>query len=379
MKKQLLAGTALVAAAMLVAGGAMAQDKMKKPKMMKPSISVGGFVEQRVYGILDREQTARAAAGAAQTSTELDTSAIDVRSDTEIVFRGSATLDSGVKISALVEVEGAASKDGVGIDESWLAISGSFGKISLGAEDNAADQMTTRMWGSFATDVGESTSIDATGYVPSVHSGGPTIIQHPHMGRMGDANMLSYISPKFGGFQIGMSYIPEQTEGSGKTPVVEGAGGNEHDGVAGAVTYGGKFGEVGISLGAAYTAMQGSAGTGNDDYAAWGIAGSLDFGGGFRVAAGYKRTDEANSGLAGHIVTGGVRYVQGANQFSLGGNIGEYDDNSGELRAGVASYARGMGPGVKIHLNLVFTDSTSNDGLKESRGVTGVTGIKVSF
>ena len=39
MKKQLLAGTAFVAAAMLVAGGAMAQDKMKK-KMMKPSISV---------------------------------------------------------------------------------------------------------------------------------------------------------------------------------------------------------------------------------------------------------------------------------------------------------------------------------------------------
>ena len=46
MKKQLLAGTAIVAAAMFVAGGAMAQDK----KMMKPSISVNGYWESRRWG-----------------------------------------------------------------------------------------------------------------------------------------------------------------------------------------------------------------------------------------------------------------------------------------------------------------------------------------
>ena len=51
MKKQLLAGTALVTAAMFAAGGATAQDKMKK--MMKPSISVNGSFESVVGGILD--------------------------------------------------------------------------------------------------------------------------------------------------------------------------------------------------------------------------------------------------------------------------------------------------------------------------------------
>ena len=51
MKKQLLAGTAIVAATMFVAGGAMAQDK----KMMKPSISVNGYYEAVVGGILDED------------------------------------------------------------------------------------------------------------------------------------------------------------------------------------------------------------------------------------------------------------------------------------------------------------------------------------
>ena len=82
MKKQLLAGTAFVAAAMLVAGGAMAQDKMKK-KMMKPSISVNGYSEAVVGGILDESLGVG----------ESDTSALDVRTDAEIHFNGRATLD----------------------------------------------------------------------------------------------------------------------------------------------------------------------------------------------------------------------------------------------------------------------------------------------
>ncbi len=68
MKKQLLAGTAFVAAAMLVAGGAMAQDKMKK-KMMKPSISVNGYYEAVVGGILD-EDPGRAARRTPPRSTQ---------------------------------------------------------------------------------------------------------------------------------------------------------------------------------------------------------------------------------------------------------------------------------------------------------------------
>ena len=48
MRKQLMAGTALVAATML-AGGALAADK----KMMKLSISVNGYHEQMLSAVLE--------------------------------------------------------------------------------------------------------------------------------------------------------------------------------------------------------------------------------------------------------------------------------------------------------------------------------------
>ena len=92
MRTHLMAGTALVAATML-AGGALAADK----KMMKPSISVGGFHQQVISGIADRSQKVNWRYTAADDSvtrgsinTEADTSAIDVRGNTEIHFNGRA-------------------------------------------------------------------------------------------------------------------------------------------------------------------------------------------------------------------------------------------------------------------------------------------------
>ena len=89
MKKQLLAGTAIVAASVLIAGGAVAADK----KMMKPSISVNGYYEGVVGGILDEDMGA-------------DTSALDTRTDAEIHFNGRGSLDNGMKLHARVELEG---------------------------------------------------------------------------------------------------------------------------------------------------------------------------------------------------------------------------------------------------------------------------------
>ena len=92
VKKQLMAGTALVAATMFIAGGAVAAEK----KMMKPSISVNGYYEAVVGGILDEDLGAGSS----------DTSALDTRTDAEIHFNGRATLDDGMKIHARVELEG---------------------------------------------------------------------------------------------------------------------------------------------------------------------------------------------------------------------------------------------------------------------------------
>ena len=161
MRKHLMAGTALAAATMLVAGGALAADK----KMMKPSISVNGYYEGVVGGILDDSQetkftympmadgTGTAPDGFADSiaagdlppmkrDDKADTSALDQRNDGEIHFNGRATLDSGMKIHMRAELEiqsnhqpGTADDDF--IDEYFLSVSGSFGRIILGGTGGA--------------------------------------------------------------------------------------------------------------------------------------------------------------------------------------------------------------------------------------------------
>ena len=164
MRKQLMAGTALVAATMLAAGGAVAADK----KTIKSSISVNGYYEGVVGGILDEDIThvvtgedVRDDPVRKSTDVGTDTSALDTRTDAEVHFNGRATLDSGVKIHARWELEGQFNHNASDpIDEYFLSVSGSFGQIILGGTEGAAVKMLTGFTGSWATGVGENLSFD---------------------------------------------------------------------------------------------------------------------------------------------------------------------------------------------------------------------------
>ena len=140
--------TSAVAAAALLASGSLAADK----KSMKPSISVNGYYEGVVGAILDEE-------------TDGDTTALDTRTDAEIHFNGRGTLENGMKIHARVELEGqnnhsAANAGGDPIDEYFLSVSGTFGRIILGGTGGAPVKMLTGLSGSWATGVGETLSFD---------------------------------------------------------------------------------------------------------------------------------------------------------------------------------------------------------------------------
>ena len=361
MKKQLMAGTALVAATMFIAGGAVAAEK----KMMKPSISVNGSVEALVGGILDEDMGE-------------DTSAIDVRYDSEIHFNGRATLDSGVKIHARTELEGKYGTDGR-IDEYFLSLSGSFGNIILGGTGGAPVKMLTGLSGSWATGVGDTHAFDSDNWVGSVAGRGTfPVIQHSRLDT-GDAVKATYISPKFGGFQVGLTYSPsfgndDPADGNVRVDAV----GIAHDGIEGAVSYGGKFGDVGFGVGAGMTAYQGPNDGGSGDTSDWLVAGRLDFGGGFRVAIAHKRTTNDDESTQGQLTDAGVRYVAGANQFSLVGSVGEMDEGGASYTAVTGSYARALGPGVKLHINLIWNES-DDGGASENGGLAAVSGVKVVF
>ena len=367
MRKQLLAGTAIAAASALIAGGAVAAEKKK---MMKPSVSVNGYYEGVVGGILDED-------------TATDTTALDTRTDAEIHFNGRGSLDNGMKIHARVELEGqnhhshAAPLHGDPIDEYFVTVSGSFGSITLGGTGGAPVKMLTGMSGSWATGVGENLSFD-DGWVPSVRGGGGGTFHRISHSRLdtGDGEKMTYISPKFGGFQVGMTYSPNRVNNDDNS---RNNTNQAHDGLEGAVSYGGKFGDVGFAVGAGMTAYQGGDAGSPQDLSDWLVAVRLDFGGGFRVSAAHKRTTDDNEATQAVLTDVGVRFVSGANQFSLTGMHGEMDQGSASHTKVMGSYARALGAGTKVHLNLLWNESESPDGTAQNTGIAGIVGVRVGF
>ncbi|MDD9993367.1 MAG: porin [Rhodospirillales bacterium] len=374
MQRHLLYGTSLVAAAMLAAGGAVAQDK----KMMKLSISINGGFDALIGTVLDEEWSR---GGSDQTP---DTTGGDVKTDAEIHFNGRATTDNGMKIHARVELEGqndtTFTNDGSKadpIDEYFLSVSGSFGQIILGGTGGAPVKMLTGLSGSWATGVGETLSFDVNSWVPSA-AGGPThyYLQHSRLDT-GDNEKVTYISPKLAGFQIGASYGPlghnSDGDSNGRNKLD-----SHHDGFEVAASYGGKFGDVGFGIGAGMTSYQGADGKAEDDRSDWLVAGRLDFGGGFRVAAAHKQVTNESKAQQSQLTDVGVRYIAGANSFSLTGVMGEMDNDDRSYTAVMGSYARAMGPGVKWHLNLIHTESQADNG-DENTGLILVSGLRVKF
>ena len=369
MKKQLMAGTALIAATMLVAGGAVAADK----KMMKPSITVNGSFDALVGGILSEEQKD----GGADVAK--DTSAIDVRSDSEVHFNGRATLENGIKVHMRTELEGQQGS-GERIDEYFLSVSGSFGQIILGGTGGAAIKMLTGFSGSWATGVGETLAYDSAAWTPAA-AGLPLHTVRNVRLQDHDANKATYISPKFGGFQIGLTYSPNDVndDDSGRINAED----VRHNGLEGAVSYSGKFGDVGFGVGAAMSAYQGATKKADvDDQSDWAVAGRIDFGGGIRLSAAHKQTTDDADADQGQVTDLGARFVTGANSFSLVGSMGEMEESGAQYTAIMGSYARGLGPGAKAHFNLIWNQSDngmSGAAKKENTGTALVTGIKVSF
>ena len=134
------------------------------------------------------------------------------QSDSEIFFKGSLEADNGLTFSVKVELEGNNSDGATAIDESQLTVGGSFGKVTLGAEDPAS---TLMHYGGL--DVGVSLNCGDThkwigGLAGCSHNGFGTY-GHGH----GDKNQITYFTPRMNGVQLGATYIPGSHPGRRRT------------------------------------------------------------------------------------------------------------------------------------------------------------------
>jgi len=117
-----------------------------------------------------------------------DTVGLSVRTDSELTFHISETLDDGMTVGAKWDLESTG-----GADEAYVYAESGFGKVIIGSDDSAAAQL--------AVGAGHTTVPDQ-GAGPS--SGGNTVA-----GDNGDEDKIVYISPDLGGAQVGISYAPD--------------------------------------------------------------------------------------------------------------------------------------------------------------------------
>ncbi|MCP1336515.1 porin [Futiania mangrovi] len=185
MKKVLYGTTALVAASL--AGTGIAAAKL--------DVSVGGYY-QAVFVAGDHDD---AAGGTEYRTTQ-------VKQEGEIHFNAKTTLDNGLTVGMQVQLE--AYTTGDQIDEHYVYLDGGWGRVLIGAENSAPYLM----------------HYGAQSVVPGHGVDTPNFRHHPIRGAnssttylvsTSDANKITYFTPRFGGFQLGVSYTPDAAGTSG--------------------------------------------------------------------------------------------------------------------------------------------------------------------
>jgi len=112
MKKTLLASAAIAG---IVFASAPAQAQME--------LTIGGHSKNYI-GYLDQDDRAG-----------VETRNFDMQRETELHFNGEATLDSGLTFGFQVETEVDGGDDENTIEESYVYMSGTWGRVNLGSED----------------------------------------------------------------------------------------------------------------------------------------------------------------------------------------------------------------------------------------------------
>lgn len=349
MKKSLLATTALAAL------GAVA---VATPASAKFEVSVGGFMEQW-FGYSDNSNTA---------TPQVDV--MEQHSDTEVHVKFKQTLDNGITIGGLVEMEGETGT----IDEQYATLDGSFGRIIIGSENTAPYLMhyATKSNG-IGAEEGDGAGLWVAG------STGNLSRTNLHTAVSSDDNGISYFTPRINGIQIGASYVPEISDNDARTPA---AGGGENNGFRDnsfgiAANYVQTFNDVSLVAAIGYTDGGADAGVAGQESA---LTAGVQLGfGGFTASFAYGEHAKDNATVADVNTFGAsIAYNAGPAGVSLlylRGEDSDANDKQDQIEVG-ASYA--VGPGVTAKTSIYYIERVSN-GTTLADGVAVAGGLALNF
>lgn len=290
--------------------------------------------------------------------------------ESEVHFTGRTRLDNGIAFGVDVQLEGETSADQ--IDESYIYAEGTFGKVIFGQEDPASDLMFYGSpWAIQGIGVASPDHVNAT-LGNAVAS--PQVVSNIS----GDAAKITYFTPTMGGFQLGLSYTPDNCAPPAAACASAGTGlqsrnniGQQSEVVEAGATYDRKIGgvDVGLYAGLARANAEGTAAAlaaaGTKDREQWGLGVTLGYGA-FTFGADYReddqgtsaaKTDRTDYSLGVNYVTGswtlGAAYAHG--QAEAGVGLGQ--DETDGYQIGV-NYV--MGPGIKLISGVTYWDVDDN-------------------
>ena len=312
--KKLLLGTSAIALAGAFASTANGAEW---------DVRVGGYHNQIIgYGTSDL---------AAGNTADVD--GVDVKQNGEIFFLPSITLDNGIKFGANVQLESAGGGDT--IDESYMDIKGSFGQILLGSENSAGYKMT---YSAPSVGIFAFNSPSTSAFVP--WTGGASDVFRNTLGSTfievsgnNDADRISYFTPRFAGFQVGVSYARDGSQDNNTQQDISDASGNLHDIFDIGANYVNDFGGVNVAVSARWGigTQENGAGVASTNPTALAFGANVGFGG-FTIGGSWaEMNDDGNGDGTGYDV--GVSYETGPWGFSATWFHGENVDNNNATNA----------------------------------------------
>ncbi|MGF1641271.1 MAG: porin, partial [Rhodospirillales bacterium] len=312
--------------------------------------------------------------------------------NSEICFIGETTLDNGITFGINVQLE--ANTSGDQIDESYLYVeSDSLGQLLLGDTDSAAYLLhVTAPDGGISVDSGDLVNNEF--FVnPGLDLFDRAVATTYLVFGDDDSGKISYITPRFAGIQIGLSYIPQFEAGGDNNSSLKlrpgsGNSNNINNGFAGAINYTEDFNGFGVQLSAGY--MFGETGAddvtgGDDNLNAYAFGAQFGYGG-FSFGGAYSR-GEGDNGFGSRFNSRawivGATYEVGP--YAIGVNYMKGEENptgnagKGRLDQAALSGTYRLGPGVRLVGAVFAFDGENEDNSEENDGWGGVVGLKLGF
>ena len=350
--KKLLLGSAAIAGLVLASAPAAAQMEL----------TIGGHSKNYV-GWLDQDE----AAGGDNVNE------FDMVRETELHFNGESTLDNGLTFGFQIETE----MDGgdAAVEESYIYMSGTWGRVNLGSEDGAAYLLQVSAPSADSNIDGIRQYIQPVNYDAFFGTPAGTntnLVQDYAQDQAGYAEKITYLSPNYNGFQFGASVTPDAGDDQSPTGIT----GFNTDTVGAlddvyevAARYEGVMSNFGYALGAGYTDA--------DSDNAWNVGLDIDSGP-FGIGAVYTDAESAlaSQGVDQEQIVVGADYTTGPFKFGAS-YFNEDGDNNFEVDryTGGVIYTAGPGLSFRGSVSQLEVEGTGFD--QEATSVMG--GVQINF